>query len=112
LKDKAFSTLPEKKPLFELRPENGLRLRRKPRCIALDQRGWGTSIATDERYDLSAMADDVEAVTRRFGLARYVLVGHSMGGKVAQIVAGRRPKELVGLVTDRACPTALRALTG
>ena len=86
------------------------------RCIALDQRGWGASIATDERYDLSAMADDVEAVARQLGLRRYVLVGHSMGGKVAQIVAVRRPKELVGLVliapappTPMPVPEAVRA---
>ena len=80
------------------------RLGDKSRCIALDQRGWGASIATDARYDLSVMADDVEAVARQLGLGRYVLVGHSMGGKVAQIVAARRPKELVGLVLIAPAP--------
>ena len=92
------------------------RLGDKSRCIALDQRGWGASIATDARYDLSVMADDVEAVARQLGLGRYVLVGHSMGGKVAQIVAARRPKELVGLVliapappTPMPVPEAVRA---
>jgi len=70
----------------------------KPRSIALDQRGWGDSVARDGRYDLSAMADDAEAVARTLGLVRYVLVGHSMGGKVAQIIAARRPDGLVGLV--------------
>jgi len=74
------------------------------RSIILDQRGWGASIATDGRYDLSVMADDVEAVARQLGLGRYVLVGHSMGGKVAQIVAARRPKELVGLVLIAPAP--------
>jgi len=68
----------------------------------LDQRGWGGSVARDERYDLAAMAEDVEAVARAFGLKRYALVGHSMGGKVAQIVArtssggarGPRPRQM------------------
>jgi pimeloyl-ACP methyl ester carboxylesterase len=32
------------------------------------------------------------------GLQRYVLVGHSMGGKVAQLLASRRPGGLEGLV--------------
>ena len=73
------------------------RLGGRPHSIALDQRGWGGSVATDGRYDLSAMADDAEAVARTIGLSRYVLVGHSMGGKVAQIVATRRPDGLVGL---------------
>jgi pimeloyl-ACP methyl ester carboxylesterase len=92
------------------------RLGGKPRCIALDQRGWGASVATDGRYDLSAMADDVEAVTRQLGLNRYALVGHSMGGKVAQIVATRRPKQLAGLLlvapgppTPMPVPEAVRA---
>jgi 3-oxoadipate enol-lactonase len=92
------------------------RLGGKPLSIALDQRGWGASIATEGRYDLSAMADDVEAVARQFGLGRYVMVGHSMGGKVAQIVAARRPKELVGMVlvapappTPMPVPEAVRA---
>ncbi|WP_426442912.1 alpha/beta fold hydrolase [Bradyrhizobium genosp. P] len=80
------------------------RLGGKPRCIALDQRGWGASFATDGRYDLAAMADDVEAVARQLGLDHYVLVGHSMGGKVAQIVAGRCPKGLAGLVLIAPAP--------
>jgi hypothetical protein len=50
-----------------------------PRAIALDQRRWGVSVATDGRYDLNAMADDAEAVGRTLGLNRYVLVGHSTG---------------------------------
>jgi pimeloyl-ACP methyl ester carboxylesterase len=80
------------------------RLAGRARCVALDQRGWGESIATDGRYGLAAMADDVEAVAQRLGLSRFVLVGHSMGGKVAQIVAGRRPAGLVGLVLVAPAP--------
>jgi pimeloyl-ACP methyl ester carboxylesterase len=80
------------------------RLEGKPRCIALDQRGWGASIAADGRYDLAAMADDVVEVARQLGLGGYVLVGHSMGGKVAQIVSARRPKELAGLILVAPAP--------
>lgn len=80
------------------------RLGGRPRSIALDQRGWGGSVATDGRYDLSAMADDTEAIARTLGLSRYVLVGHSMGGKVPQIVAARRPDGLVGLVLVAPAP--------
>jgi pimeloyl-ACP methyl ester carboxylesterase len=50
------------------------------------------------------MADDAEAVARTLGLNRYVLVGHSMGGKVSQIIAARRPKELVGMVLIAPAP--------
>ncbi|MBV8105837.1 MAG: alpha/beta hydrolase [Hyphomicrobiales bacterium] len=77
------------------------RIGEKPRVIVLDQRGWGASVATDGRYDLAAMADDVEAVAQTFGLKRYALVGHSMGGKVAQIVAARRPAGRARVVSAR-----------
>jgi pimeloyl-ACP methyl ester carboxylesterase len=80
------------------------RLGETRRVIVLDQRGWGHSVATDGRYDLAAMADDVEAVAHTLGLKRYVLVGHSMGGKVAQIVAARRPTGLLGLVLIAPAP--------
>jgi pimeloyl-ACP methyl ester carboxylesterase len=80
------------------------RLGETRRVIVLDQRGWGNSVATDGRYGLAAMADDVEAVAHTFGLKRYALVGHSMGGKVAQIVATRRPKGLLGLILIAPAP--------
>ena len=73
-------------------------------CIALDQRGWGHSIATDGRYDLSAMADDVQSLITTLSLKTYILVGHSMGGKVAQIVAARHPTGLRGLVLVAPAP--------
>jgi pimeloyl-ACP methyl ester carboxylesterase len=76
----------------------------RTRCIAVDQRGWGESIATDGRYDLAAMADDVLGVAQVLGLQRFVLVGHSMGGKVAQIVAARRQASLLGMVLVAPAP--------
>ena len=39
----------------------------RARCVALDQRGWGDSIATDGRYDLAALADDVQGVVAALG---------------------------------------------
>jgi pimeloyl-ACP methyl ester carboxylesterase len=80
------------------------RLGGQVRWVAIDQRGWGGSSATDGRYDLAALADDVESVVAALDLRRYVLVGHSMGGKVAQIVAARRPSGLAGLVLVAPAP--------
>jgi len=86
------------------------RLAGTARCIAFDQRGWGESMATDGRYDLQAMAGDVLSVIDRLALHRYVLVGHSMGGKVAQIIAARHPHGLAGLVlVAPAPPTPMKA---
>jgi 3-oxoadipate enol-lactonase len=74
------------------------------RRLAINQRGWGGSRVTDGRYDLAALADDVTAVVGALGIGRYVLVGHSMGGKVAQLVAGRQPPGLAGLVLVAPAP--------
>ena len=74
------------------------------RSIALNQRGWGGSVAVDDRYDLEALADDVLAVTEALAVRRFILVGHSMGGKVAQILAGGSPSGLEGLVLVAPAP--------
>lgn len=67
------------------------------RIVAIDQRGWGKSAAPEAGYALSDLADDVLAVVDALALESYILVGHSMGGKVAQLVASRRPRGLRGL---------------
>jgi len=66
--------------------------------VAVDLRGWGDSPGPDAGYDLADMADDVRGVIDTLALERYVLVGHSMGGKLAQYLAADRPAGLVGLV--------------
>jgi pimeloyl-ACP methyl ester carboxylesterase len=66
--------------------------------IAIDHRGWGESDSPAEGYALANLAADAEGVIRTLNLKRYVLVGHSMGGKVAQLMASRRPTGLTGLV--------------
>lgn len=68
------------------------------RTIAIDHRGWGQSDAPAEGYGLADMADDAHGVIAALDLKRYILVGHSMGGKVAQLMASHRPEGLVGLV--------------
>lgn len=74
------------------------------RTVAIDQRGWGKSEAPASGYALADMADDVQAVIDTFDLERYALVGHSMGGKVAQLIASRHPRGLVGLVLVAPAP--------
>lgn len=66
--------------------------------IAIDQRGWGKSDAPAQGYGLSDLAADAEGIIAALNVRRYVLVGHSMGGKVAQLMASRRPAGLAGLV--------------
>jgi uncharacterized protein (TIGR02246 family) len=68
------------------------------RIVATDHRGWGDSDAPANGYRIADLAKDAEGVIAAQGLKRYVLVGHSMGGKVAQLMASRQPKGLEGLV--------------
>jgi pimeloyl-ACP methyl ester carboxylesterase len=74
------------------------------------------SDAPGDGYGLADLAADAEGVIKELNLRRYVLVGHSMGGKVAQLMASRHPEGLVGLVlvapsppTPMAMPEPVRA---
>ncbi|MBF6332881.1 alpha/beta fold hydrolase [Nocardia transvalensis] len=60
------------------------------RVISLDARGHGRSDKPHEpqRYSWSAMAADVRALFDELGLDRVALVGYSMGGIIALLVAG------------------------
>jgi pimeloyl-ACP methyl ester carboxylesterase len=72
--------------------------------VAWDQRGWGASAGLPGPYDLDAVADDVEAVVEGLGLHDVVLVGHSQGGKIAQVLAHRRRPWLRALVLVASAP--------
>jgi pimeloyl-ACP methyl ester carboxylesterase len=66
--------------------------------LTVDFRGWSRSSGLPGPYTLGQLADDTLAVLADAGVTGYVLVGHSMGGKVAQLVAATRPVGLRGIV--------------
>jgi pimeloyl-ACP methyl ester carboxylesterase len=70
----------------------------------VDLRGWGKSEHHADDYSLFAQADDVEGVIKALSVKDFVLVGHSMGGKIAQILAGRRPDGLRAVVLVSPAP--------
>ena len=69
-------------------------------AAAPDLRGHGHSEhpADAEAYSFEVLATDVLAVADALEWERFALVGHSMGGAVAQLVALERPERLTGLV--------------
>jgi N-formylmaleamate deformylase len=67
------------------------------RPIVLDFRGRGFSDDGPE-YKIKDYADDVEAVIREFRLDRPILLGHSMGARVAAATALRAHNVLSGLI--------------
>lgn len=74
-------------------------LRPTRRAVALDLRGHGKSGApADNDYAVESLASDIAAVVDSLHLARFVLVGHSMGGAAAIAYAGAHPDRVAGLV--------------
>ncbi len=69
-------------------------------AVAPDQRGHGRSAKPEleEAYSFSILADDALALADTLGWERFTLLGHSMGGMVAQVVATTSPARLTGLV--------------
>jgi pimeloyl-ACP methyl ester carboxylesterase len=75
------------------------------RVVAYDHRGHGQSDRDPEgRYDHESMALDVAAVMDALGAARAVIVGHSLGGRVAMRFAGMHPERLAGLIIVDSAP--------
>ncbi|MBX9699043.1 MAG: alpha/beta fold hydrolase, partial [Acetobacteraceae bacterium] len=60
------------------------------RVIALDLRNHGAS-PWEEAMDYPAMAADVAETLAALGAPRSAVVGHSMGGKVAMVLALTHP---------------------
>jgi 3-oxoadipate enol-lactonase len=73
-------------------------LGRRFRVVALDLRGHGQGIATGARFNLEECADDVAALAAALGIERFVPVGYSMGGIIAQLVYRRHRSAVSGLV--------------
>ena len=68
------------------------------RVFALDLRGHGRSTQPPSGYGMDDLAADVLAFMDAKGLVRATIVGHSMGGFVAQQVALAAPKRVSRLV--------------
>ena len=76
--------------------------------IALDLPGYGARTPV-EAMNFEALAEDVEATIAHAALEQPVLVGHSMGGMLAQTLLRRRPEGYAAAVlscTSR--PSAIR----
>ena len=78
-------------------------LARHFRVVAADLRGHGDGISAGARFRLEDCADDVAALAAVLNIGRFVAVGYSMGGMVAQLLARRHASLLSGLVL---CSTA------
>lgn len=68
------------------------------RFIVPDQRGSGASARPDGGYTLDQYVEDLIAVADAAGARRFAVVGHSMGGQIAAMLAARHPDRVIGAV--------------
>jgi pimeloyl-ACP methyl ester carboxylesterase len=79
------------------------------RVVSVDLRGHGESDKPKGPYTIAGFADDIAWLCRELGLAKPVIVGHSMGGMTAIEVAARHPDLPCAIVACDA-PVAVPAL--
>jgi pimeloyl-ACP methyl ester carboxylesterase len=73
-------------------------------CVAVDVPGFGTAPPLAEPMTVRGLAAALDASTRREQLDRFVVVGHSLGGMIAQELALLAPERVRGLVLCNTLP--------
>lgn len=68
------------------------------RCVALDSYGAARSKSQGEDMTLQDLADDVVGLMDGLGIEKAVVVGHSMGGPMALLVAAAHPERVAAVV--------------
>ena len=77
------------------------------RVLAVDLRGHGDSDWPGS-YSFQSMADDVLGLLDHLGFAEVTLLGHSMGGSVAYLLAEQSPRRIQRLIVEDAPPPFVR----
>lgn len=72
--------------------------------LKFDYSGHGASSGDPLDYTISDWAGDAEAIIRKLTRGRQILVGSSMGGWIALLLARKMPDRIAGMVTIAAAP--------
>lgn len=78
-------------------------------CITVDFRGCGESSRAhvSRLYSVERMAEDIEKLLPKLeDVTEFILAGHGMGAKIAQIVASCGPEGLIGLALINPVPAS------
>ncbi len=73
--------------------------KRAHRVIAVDLRGHGESDKPQQDYTIAAFADDLKWLCAELRVEKPVVVGHSMGGFIALVLAAEHPQVPSAIVT-------------
>ena len=76
--------------------------------LTFDHRGTGLTAATSERFSTRLFARDAVGVMDALGLPAAHVLGHSMGGRVAQWIALERPERVRSLILAATGPGQFR----
>ncbi|ALD22310.1 alpha/beta fold hydrolase [Hymenobacter sp. DG25A] len=79
--------------------------------LAPDLGGFGGAPAPPQGFSVDAYARQITAFVAQHSLTRYVLVGHSMGGKIALALAANQPPGLVGVALLSPSPPTPEPMT-
>ena len=74
------------------------------RVLALDARDHGDSDSSPGVFDPSVKVDEVLEIARQFGLDRFSVVGNSMGGRLATLIAFKHADRIDRLVIEDVGP--------
>lgn len=83
-------------------------LEKRFKVIVFDNRGSGRSTVPPGPYTIRDMASDAAALLDALGISRCGVVGHSMGGYIAQQLAADRPGLVDGLVLEATAAVSSR----
>jgi pimeloyl-ACP methyl ester carboxylesterase len=73
-------------------------LARHGTVLAMDVRGHGRGIRSEQRFTLEAAADDAAALLEHLDAKPAIVVGYSMGGSIGILLWRRHPELVAGLV--------------
>jgi pimeloyl-ACP methyl ester carboxylesterase len=68
--------------------------------LAVDHRGHGRGLRSEERFTLEAAADDVAGLLETLGVGEAIACGYSMGGPISMLTWRRHPHLVAGLVLE------------
>lgn len=78
----------------------------KFKIIRIDLTGHGKSAIPkdDQRYTMEEQVEDLEAVFNKLGLTEFILIGYSMGGRIALAYTLKYSLRVVSLILESASP--------
>jgi pimeloyl-ACP methyl ester carboxylesterase len=76
------------------------------RCVIPDQRGAGDSDKPASGYTIDRYAADLRGLIDSISSDPWIVIGHSMGGQIAQVLAAGAPDRVRGLILFNTVPAS------